>query len=88
MDHAKCEGVSDGKSFTLSMVSLSICHNSEPFNNGSTDRHAIWVEDSAGPKESCIIIFSFSIQTSLQCRSILVCENAKTESILDILRTG
>ena len=63
------------------MVGLSICHSSEPFNNGSTDRHAVWVEDSSGPKESCTVIFGFSIRTSPQRRSILLCENAKTELI-------
>ena len=68
-------------SFTLSVVGLSICHSSEPFNNGSTDRHAVWVEDSGGPKESCIVIFGFSIRMSLQRRSILLCENTKTELI-------
>jgi len=62
-------------------VCLLICHSSEPFNNSSADRHAIWVEDSGGPKESCIVIFGFSIRTLPQCRSILVCENTKTESI-------
>jgi len=40
--------------FTLGMVGLSICRSSEPFNNDSTDRHAVWVEDSGGPIESCI----------------------------------
>jgi len=62
-------------------VCLSICYSSEPLNNGSTDRRAIWVQDSGGPKESCIVIFGFNIHTSMQCRSILVCENTKTESV-------
>jgi len=35
-------------------VSLSVCHTSEPCKNGWTDRDAIWVEDSGGPKELCI----------------------------------
>jgi len=32
-------------------VSLSVCHSSEPCKNGWTDRDAVWVEDSGGPKE-------------------------------------
>jgi len=63
------------------LVGLSICHSTEHFNNGSTDQYAIWVEDSSGPMESCIVIFGFSICTSPQCRSILVCDNTKMESI-------
>jgi len=35
-------------------VCRSVCHTSEPCKNGWTDRDAIWVEDSGGPKESCI----------------------------------
>ena len=35
-------------------VGLSVCHISEPCKNGYTDRDAIWVEDSGGPKEPCI----------------------------------
>jgi len=55
-------------------VRLSICHSSEPFNNSSTNQHAIWVEDLGG-RSDCIVIFGFSIRTSLQLGSILVCEN-------------
>jgi len=32
----------------------SVCHTSEPCKNGCTDRDAVWVEDSGGPKEPCI----------------------------------
>jgi len=63
------------------LVYVSICHSCEPFGKGSTSRHAVWVEDSGGPKVSCIVIFGFSIRTSPQCRSILVCENTKTTSV-------
>jgi len=35
----------------LSDVGLSDCHSSEPCNNGWTDRDAVWIEDSGGPKE-------------------------------------
>jgi len=31
----------------------SVGHSSDPCENGSTDRDAIWVEDSSGPKEAC-----------------------------------
>ena len=41
----------------------------------------VWVEDSGGPKVSFIVTFGFSIRTSPQCKSILVCENTKMESI-------
>ena len=34
-----------------SVVFRSVCHSSEPCENGSTDRDAVWVEDSGGPKE-------------------------------------
>jgi len=34
-------------------VSRSVCHSSEPCKNSWTDRDAVWVEDSAGPKEPC-----------------------------------
>jgi len=42
-----------------SLIYLSISHSSEPFNNGSTNQHALWVQDSGEPKESCIVIFRF-----------------------------
>jgi len=32
-------------------VSLCVCHTSEPCKIGWTDRDAVWVEDSGGPKE-------------------------------------
>jgi len=39
-------------------VGLSVCHTSEPCKNGGTDRDAVWVEDSGGPREPCIILES------------------------------
>jgi len=33
-----------------SLVFRSVCHCSEPCENGSTDRDAVWAEDSGGPK--------------------------------------
>ena len=38
------------RSFGLSDC-RSVCHASEPCKNGCTDRDAVWVEDSDGPKE-------------------------------------
>jgi len=35
-------------------VCQSVCHSSEPCENSCTDRDAIWVEDSGGPREPCI----------------------------------
>jgi len=35
-------------------VCRSVCHSSEPCKNGSTDRDAVWVEESGGSKEPCI----------------------------------
>jgi len=35
-------------------VGLSVCHTSEPCKNGWTDRDAIWVVGSDGPKESSV----------------------------------
>jgi len=35
-------------------VNLPVCHTSEPCKNGSSDRDAVWVEDSGGPKELCV----------------------------------
>jgi len=32
-------------------VGRSVCHSSESYKNGSTDRDAVWVEDSGGLKE-------------------------------------
>jgi len=33
----------------------AVCHGSEPCKkNSSTDRFAVWVEDSSGPNELCI----------------------------------
>jgi len=37
-----------------SVVCRSVCHSSEPYKNGWTDREAVWVEDSGWPKEPCI----------------------------------
>jgi len=31
-----------------------VCHSHEPCKNGWTDRDAIWVVDSGGPKEACV----------------------------------
>jgi len=33
---------------------VSVCHTSEPCKNGCTDRDAVWVEDSGGPREPCV----------------------------------
>jgi len=35
-------------------VALSVCCTSEPCKNGWSDRDAVWVVDSGGPKEPCI----------------------------------
>jgi len=35
-------------------VCRSVCHTSEPCKNCCTDRDAVWVEDSGGPREPCI----------------------------------
>ena len=35
-------------------VGLSVCHTSEPYKNGSTDRDAVWIDDSGGPRKPCI----------------------------------
>ena len=32
-------------------VCRSVCHTSKPCENGRTDRNAVWVEDSDGPKK-------------------------------------
>jgi len=37
-----------------SVVCRSVCHASEPCKNGWTDRDAVWVMDSGGPKETRI----------------------------------
>ena len=36
------------------VVCLSVCHTSEPCKNGWTNRDAVLVEDSGGPREPCI----------------------------------
>jgi len=36
------------------VVCRSVCHTSEPYKNGCTNRDAVWVEDSGEPKEPCI----------------------------------
>jgi len=38
----------------LSVGRSVLSHYSEPCKNGCTDRDAVWVEDSDGPKEPCI----------------------------------
>jgi len=35
------------------MVCLSVCYNHKPCHNCQTDRDAIWVVDSGGPKVPC-----------------------------------
>jgi len=35
-------------------VGLSVRHTSEPCKNGLTDRDAVWVVESGGPREACI----------------------------------
>jgi len=35
-------------------VCLPVCHSSEPCKNSWTDRDAVWVEDSCGPRQLCI----------------------------------
>jgi len=37
-----------------SMVCRSVCNTSEPCKDGCTDRDAVWVKGSGGPKEPCI----------------------------------
>jgi len=37
-----------------SVVCRSVCHTSEPCKNGCTDRDVIWVENSGGPKDTCV----------------------------------
>jgi len=39
-----------------SVVCQSVYHTSEPCKNSWSDQHAVWVEDSGGPKEKCICI--------------------------------
>jgi len=31
-----------------------VCHTTEPCKNGGTDRDAVWVGESDGPKELCV----------------------------------
>jgi len=47
VDAAYCYQPSSG-------VCRFVCHTSELCKNGRTDRDAVWVEDSGGPKEPCI----------------------------------
>jgi len=35
-------------------VGQSVCHSSEPWKNGWTDRDPVWVEDLRGSMEACI----------------------------------
>jgi len=37
-----------------SVVCRSVWHTSKPCKNSCTDRDAVWVEDSGGPKKPCI----------------------------------
>jgi len=53
-DAAYCYRPSSVVCRTYRSVCLSVCHSNEPCKNGSTDRDAVWVEDSGGPKEPCI----------------------------------
>jgi len=46
-------------------VGLSVCHSSEPYKNGSTDRDAVWVEDSGAPKEPCIRLSRYPIKRAI-----------------------
>jgi len=32
-------------------VDLSVCHTSDPCENGLTDQDTVWLEDSGGPEE-------------------------------------
>ena len=43
--------VTDGAAWS---VSLSVCHDREPCRNGLTDRDALWVMDSGGPKKDVL----------------------------------
>jgi len=40
------------------VVGLSVTHDREPRNNGRTDRDAVPVVDSCGPKEPCVTLGS------------------------------
>jgi len=42
-------------------VCRSVCHTSQPCKNGWTDRDAVWVEDSGGPKEPCRLLHGVQI---------------------------
>jgi len=35
-------------------VGLSVCHDREPSKSGLTDRDAVWVVDSCGPKKHVV----------------------------------
>jgi len=37
-----------------SVVCRSVCHNSEPCKNGTTDRDAVWVVDSGGLRKHVV----------------------------------
>jgi len=39
----------------LAELTSTTYHTSDPYKNGCTNRDAVWVEDSGGPKEPCII---------------------------------
>jgi len=38
-------------------VCRSVCHTSKPYKNGRTDRKAVWVVDSGGPKEAQVQLY-------------------------------
>ena len=46
--------VTNRLAWSACLTCLSVCHSSEPCKNGWTDRDAVWVEDSGGPREPCI----------------------------------
>jgi len=48
--------VTDGVAWSVSLRSVcrSVCHNRELWKHGWTDRDAVWVVDSDGPKKSYI----------------------------------
>jgi len=54
------------------LVGLSVCHTSEPCKNSWSNRDAIWVEDSGGPREPC---------TRLRSRSPIGSGNFEEEGV-------
>jgi len=49
-------GCSSTSTVVCRSVSQSVCHNSEPCKNCSTNQDAVWVEDSGRPKEPCTVL--------------------------------